>query len=197
MEAPAALALPAMALRRMRAAKEDPAARMGGGAVEDPAAIMSSGGSVSSMAASLRKVQRANAKAESASHETEAQARRRSMEEETAERERNEEAAQIEYRNTIRGVVEKHTRISAEMQKLAEDMIEAMERLRRADVARRRHEEARPAIEELESASGDSLLYLTWATGSRFKVLRGESTMPVQSARYCYPDDDCAPWWLP
>ena len=74
---------------------------------------------------------------------------------------------------------------------------EAMERLRRAGVARRRHEEARPAIEELESASGDSLLYLTWATGSRFKVLRGESTMPVQSARYCYPDDDCAPWWLP
>lgn len=74
---------------------------------------------------------------------------------------------------------------------------DAMRRLRRADVARRRHEEARPAIEELESASGDSLMYLTWATGSRFKVLRGEQTMPVQSARYCYPGDDCAPWWLP
>jgi hypothetical protein len=68
---------------------------------------------------------------------------------------------------------------------------EAMERLRRADESRRRHERDEEAIEELESAGSSDLMYLTWATGSRFKVLRGEATMPLQFANYCYPGGGC------
>ncbi len=63
---------------------------------------------------------------------------------------------------------------------------EAMERLRRVDEARRRHERDSPGIEELEAAGSDDLMYLTWATGSRFKVIRAEASMPVQYARYEY-----------
>ncbi len=61
-----------------------------------------------------------------------------------------------------------------------------LERLRRVDDARRRHERDRPGIEELESAGSDDLMYLTWATGARFKVLRAEASMPVQYATYDY-----------
>lgn len=63
---------------------------------------------------------------------------------------------------------------------------EAMERLRRADEGRRRHERDNAAIDELEAAGADDLMYLTWATGARFKVLRGEASMPVQYAAYDY-----------
>ena len=63
---------------------------------------------------------------------------------------------------------------------------DAMERIARADAARRRHERDEPALEELESAGGSDLMYLTWATGARFKVLRGEATMPLQYAEYEY-----------
>lgn len=61
-----------------------------------------------------------------------------------------------------------------------------LERLRRVDEARRRHERDQDAIQELEAAGADDLMYLTWATGARFKVLRGEATMPVQAASYTY-----------
>lgn len=63
---------------------------------------------------------------------------------------------------------------------------EAMERLARADESRRRHERDEEAIGELESAGASDMMYLTWATGARFKVLRGEATMPLQFARYRY-----------
>lgn len=63
---------------------------------------------------------------------------------------------------------------------------EAMERLRRVDEARARQQRDQPGINELEAAGADDLMYLTWATGSRFKVLRGEATMPLQYARYEY-----------
>jgi hypothetical protein len=66
---------------------------------------------------------------------------------------------------------------------------EAMERLRRVDTSRRRHERDSPAIDELESAGADDLMYLTWATGARFKVLRAEASMPLQYARYRYPSE--------
>ena len=62
----------------------------------------------------------------------------------------------------------------------------AAERLRRVDESRRRHERDEDAIGELETAGASDLMYLTWATGSRFKVMRGEATMPLQSARYEY-----------
>jgi hypothetical protein len=62
----------------------------------------------------------------------------------------------------------------------------AMERLRRADESRRRHERDNPAIDELEAAGANDLMYLTWATGARFKVMRAEASMPVQYARYVY-----------
>jgi hypothetical protein len=68
---------------------------------------------------------------------------------------------------------------------------EAMRRLRRANESRRRHERDEEAIAELESAGSSDLMYLTWATGSRFKVLRGEATMPLQYASYCYPGGGC------
>ncbi|HEY8428460.1 MAG TPA: TadE/TadG family type IV pilus assembly protein [Sandaracinaceae bacterium] len=61
-----------------------------------------------------------------------------------------------------------------------------LERLRRLDEARRRHEEAQDAMRELEAAGADDLMYLTWLTGARFKVLRGEATMPVHAASYTY-----------
>lgn len=63
---------------------------------------------------------------------------------------------------------------------------EAMARLRRADESRTRHERDNPAIDELEAAGANDLMYLTWATGARFKVMRAEASMPVQSARYVY-----------
>lgn len=63
---------------------------------------------------------------------------------------------------------------------------EAMEAIHRADQSRRRHERDQPGIRELESASADDLMYLTWATGARFKVLRAEASMPVQYAHYEY-----------
>lgn len=63
---------------------------------------------------------------------------------------------------------------------------QAMERLRRADESRRRHERDEPAVDELESAGSNDLMYLTWATGARFKVMRAEASMPVQYARYEY-----------
>lgn len=66
---------------------------------------------------------------------------------------------------------------------------EAMDRLRRADESRRRHERDNPAIDELEAASTNDLMYLTVATGARFKVLRGEASMPVQTARYRFPGE--------
>jgi hypothetical protein len=66
---------------------------------------------------------------------------------------------------------------------------EAMERLRQIDETRERHERDEAGIEELEGAGLDDLMYLTWATGARFKVLRGESTMPLQYARYFYPSE--------
>lgn len=62
----------------------------------------------------------------------------------------------------------------------------AMERIGRIDESRRRHERDNPAIDELSSAGSDSLMYLTWGTGSRFKILRAEATMPLQYARYEY-----------
>lgn len=63
---------------------------------------------------------------------------------------------------------------------------DARERLRRIDESRRRHERDEDAIGELETAGASDLMYLTWATGSRFKVMRGEATMPIQSALYEY-----------
>jgi hypothetical protein len=63
---------------------------------------------------------------------------------------------------------------------------QATERLRRADESRRRHERDEPAIDELDAAGASDMLYLTWATGARFKVMRGEASMPVQYARYEY-----------
>lgn len=63
---------------------------------------------------------------------------------------------------------------------------DARERLRRIDESRRRHERDSDAVGELETAGASDLMYLTWATGSRFKVMRGEATMPLQSARYEY-----------
>ena len=66
---------------------------------------------------------------------------------------------------------------------------EAMERLRQIDETRQRHERDNEGIEELEGAGLDDLMYLTWASGARFKVLRGESTMPLQYARYWYPSE--------
>lgn len=62
----------------------------------------------------------------------------------------------------------------------------AMERLRRVDESRRRHERDNPGVDELEAAGASDLMYLTWATGARFKVMRGEASMPVQYARYAY-----------
>ncbi|MCC6877825.1 MAG: pilus assembly protein [Sandaracinaceae bacterium] len=64
---------------------------------------------------------------------------------------------------------------------------EAREAIGRIDTARRRHEDAEPALDELEAAGASDLMYLTWMTGSRFKVLRAEATMPLQYARYEYP----------
>lgn len=63
---------------------------------------------------------------------------------------------------------------------------DARERLRTIDESRRRHERDEDAIGELETAGASDLMYLTWATGSRFKVMRGEATMPLQSAHYEY-----------
>lgn len=73
---------------------------------------------------------------------------------------------------------------------------EARERLREIDETRRRHERDNMAVEELESSGASDLMYLTWSTGARFKVMRGEVTMPLQSARYCYPGEEfCGGWW--
>ncbi len=66
---------------------------------------------------------------------------------------------------------------------------EAMDRLARADESRRRHDRDNDAIQELEAASTDDLMYLTWATGARFKVIRAEASMPLQYARYNYQGD--------
>lgn len=66
---------------------------------------------------------------------------------------------------------------------------EAMARLERADDSRQRHERDNAAMQELEAASADDLMYLTWATGARFKVLRAEASMPVQYARYQYASE--------
>lgn len=66
---------------------------------------------------------------------------------------------------------------------------EAMARLGRIDDARRRHERDEEAVEELESAGSNDLMYLTWATGSRFKVLRAEASMPLQFAGYRYASE--------
>jgi hypothetical protein len=66
---------------------------------------------------------------------------------------------------------------------------EAMERLQRVNESQRRQQRDQPGINELEAAGADDLMYLTWATGSRFKVLRGEATMPLQYARYYYPSE--------
>jgi len=63
---------------------------------------------------------------------------------------------------------------------------EGMERLRRADESRRRHERDSPAVRELESSGAADMMYLTAARGAYFKVLRGEATMPLQSAHYRY-----------
>ncbi|MCA9607100.1 MAG: pilus assembly protein [Myxococcales bacterium] len=63
---------------------------------------------------------------------------------------------------------------------------DARERLRRIDESRARHERDSEAVGELETAGASDLMYLTWATGSRFKVMRGEATMPLQSAHYEY-----------
>ncbi len=62
----------------------------------------------------------------------------------------------------------------------------AMEAIRRADQSRQRHERDNPGLQELEAAGANDLMYLTWATGARFKVLRAEASMPVQYARYEY-----------
>lgn len=67
---------------------------------------------------------------------------------------------------------------------------DAMERLRRVDVSRRRHERDQDGIRELEAAPSDDLMYLTWATGARFKVIRAEAAMPLQHASYLYQGAD-------
>ncbi|MFK7989566.1 MAG: TadE/TadG family type IV pilus assembly protein [Sandaracinaceae bacterium] len=66
---------------------------------------------------------------------------------------------------------------------------DAMARLERIDVTRRRHDRDSPALDEIESSAASGSLYLTGATGARFKVLRGEATMPLQYAGYRYPSE--------
>jgi len=63
---------------------------------------------------------------------------------------------------------------------------EARERLRRIDESRRRSGRDQPGIGELASSGASDLLFATWGTGARFKLMRGEATMPLQSARYEY-----------
>jgi len=66
---------------------------------------------------------------------------------------------------------------------------DAMARLERIDQSRRRHERDEAAVEELESAGANDMMYLTAGRGSRFKVLRGEASMPLQYAGYRYPSE--------
>ena len=64
-----------------------------------------------------------------------------------------------------------------------------MAELERLDNTWRRYEESQPALEELDRAAAGDMMYLTSATGARFKVLRGEVTLPLQSTRYRYPSE--------
>ncbi len=63
---------------------------------------------------------------------------------------------------------------------------DAMAALQRVDRSRSIHQRDSAGVQELESAGTSDLMYLTAATGSRFKVLRAEASMPVQYARYQY-----------
>ena len=63
---------------------------------------------------------------------------------------------------------------------------EAREAYRRLQARRRRTDRDREAMDEMDSAGNPGILHLTSLTGARFKVLRGEATMPLQSARYEY-----------
>ena len=63
---------------------------------------------------------------------------------------------------------------------------EAFERINRINTSRERYQAAQPGMQELEAAGLNDLMYLSWATGARFKVLRSEATMPLFSARYEY-----------
>lgn len=62
----------------------------------------------------------------------------------------------------------------------------AQRRLERIQLSRQRHERDSSAAEELDNAASSELLYLTSLTGSRFKLLQGEATMPLQASRYDY-----------
>jgi len=63
---------------------------------------------------------------------------------------------------------------------------EARARLERIGDSAARSNRDQPGLDELESSGSSSLLFATWGTGARFKLMRGEATMPLQSARYEY-----------
>lgn len=59
-------------------------------------------------------------------------------------------------------------------------------RLDRLALSRDRHARDEEAAEALDSAPQHHMLNVTSLTGSRFKLLEGEASMPLQSARYDY-----------
>ncbi len=59
-------------------------------------------------------------------------------------------------------------------------------RIERLRLSRDRHERDGPAAEELDSAANAEMLYLTSLSGSRYKLLQSEATMPMQGSRYEY-----------
>lgn len=63
---------------------------------------------------------------------------------------------------------------------------EARARLDRINDSARRSNRDQPGLDELESSGSSGLLFATWGTGARFKLMRGEATLPLQSARYEY-----------
>ncbi len=62
---------------------------------------------------------------------------------------------------------------------------EARAAYRRLEERRARQSRDRPGLDELENDAG-GLFLMAGYPGGRFKLLRGESTMPLQSARYEY-----------
>jgi hypothetical protein len=64
---------------------------------------------------------------------------------------------------------------------------EATERLRRVEQARARSARDQEAIAELGGAGTEELLHFTG--GARYRVMRGEATMPIQRAHYRYPGE--------